>query len=138
MPAERIGHLEAKATGDVGDRRFFAYLQLHEFEALLLADLMALVKRHPNRQKEIADLTARLNRDFPTPEHVDRLRPPSYWIKDAVPEYVKTVDGPTTTSEIGLPALRQRCPHFGQWLNRLEGLAGVTAPPGSPAGTGRP
>jgi hypothetical protein len=122
-PAERVSLLERNFNEDVGDGRFFAYLQLHEFEALLLADLTVLVKQHPNRRKEIVDLAARLGREFPSPEHVDRLRPPSYWIKEAVPEYNKTVDGPTTASEIGLPTLRERCPHFGQWLRRLEDLA---------------
>ncbi|MGD1073919.1 MAG: DUF4276 family protein [Bryobacteraceae bacterium] len=122
-PVERVHHLENECTEDIGDRRFFSHLQLHEFEALLLADLTVLVKQHPNRRNEIGDLAARLNRDFPSPEHVDRLHPPSYRIKDAVPEYNKTVDGPTTASGIGLPRLRERCPHFGQWLQHLEDLS---------------
>lgn len=119
-PVERVQHLQRHYMEDIDDRRFLAYLQLHEFEALLLADLPALIEQHPNRRKEIGDLAARLDREFPSPEHVDRLRPPSYWIKDAVPEYSKTVDGPITASRIGFPKLRERCPHFGLWLQRLE------------------
>ena len=69
-PDERVRQLETRFTEDAGDRRFFAYFQLHEFEALLLADLTVLVKQHPNRRKEID--------------------PPSYRIKAAVPEYNKT------------------------------------------------
>jgi len=122
-PALRVRKLERHFTEDIGDRRFSCYLQLHEFEALLLADLALLVEQHPNRQKEISELAKRLDRDFESPEHVNRLRPPSYWIKDAVPEYNKTVDGPVTASSIGLPRLRERCPHFGQWLQRLEEMA---------------
>jgi hypothetical protein len=121
-PVERVHHLEHRCTEDIGDRRFFSYLQLHEFEELLLADLAVLTAQHPNRGKEIGELAAHLDREFPSPEHVDRLRPPSYWIKDAVPEYGKTTDGPITTARIGFPRLRERCPHFGQWLQRLEGV----------------
>jgi hypothetical protein len=122
-PALRVRMLERHFTEDIGDRRFSCYLQLHEFEALLLADLTLLAEQHPNRQKEISELAKRLDRDFESPEHVNRLRPPSYWIKDEVPEYNKTVDGPVTAASIGLPRLRERCPHFGQWLQRLEDLA---------------
>jgi hypothetical protein len=119
-PFERVQHLEHQCMEDISDHRFFPYLQLHEFEALLLADLTVLIEQHPNRRKEVGDLTARLDREFPSPEHVDRMRPPSYWIKDAVPEYSKTIDGPITAARIGFPTLRKRCPHFGQWLKRLE------------------
>jgi len=122
-PVTRVHRLERECMGDIGDQRFFSYLQLHEFEALLLADLTLLVEQHPNRRREIGELAKRLDQDFESPEHVDRLRPPSHWIKDAVPEYNKTIDGPITASRIGFPRLRERCPHFGQWLQRLEGLA---------------
>lgn len=119
---QRVHRLESECAADIDDRRFFSYLQLHEFEALLLADLMPLAKLHPNRRKGISELATPLERDFESPEHVDRLRPPSYWIKEAVPGYSKTIDGPATASEIGLPKLRSRCPHFGQWLRRMEEL----------------
>jgi hypothetical protein len=121
-PLARVLGLERRFAEDVADSRFFAYLQLHEFETLLLADLTVLVRQHPNRRREIDDLTARLDQEFPSPEHVNRLHPPSRRLKEAIPEYNKTVDGPTVAAEVGLPKLRERCPHFGQWLSRLEDL----------------
>jgi hypothetical protein len=120
-PADRVRHLEECFNADVADGRFFAYLQLHEFEALLLADSSALIELHPNRQAGIQALEKRVAR-FNSPELVNRDRPPSYWIKDAIPEYHKTVDGPIVTGTIGLSRLRERCPHFGEWLSRLEDL----------------
>lgn len=123
-PAARVDQLERYFADDVGDVRFFPYLQLHEFEALLLCDLDVLVEQHPNRAKEIHELARRLDRDFECPELVNRLRPPSYWIKEVVPEFNKTIDGPIAASQIGLFKLRERCPHFGHWLNRLETLTG--------------
>lgn len=114
--------MQQRFTEDVGDRRFFAYLQLHEFEALLLTDLTALIEQHPNRRREISELAKRLDREFESPEHVDRFHPPSYRIQEAVPEYNKTIDGPITASRIGISKLRERCPHFGQWLQHVEDL----------------
>ncbi len=124
-PADRVRRLEEHFTEDIGDRRFFAYLQMHEFEALMLCDLGALAEQHPNRRREIDELANRLAKDFDSPEQVNHLRPPSRWIKEAIPEYNKTVDGPIAASKIGLTVLRQRCPHFGQWLQRLEEAASI-------------
>jgi hypothetical protein len=120
QPAERVQYLEKCFADDVADPRFLPHLQLHEFEALLLWDVELLARQHPNRSKAIEKLGKRLRREFPTPEHVNRLRPPSYWILEAVPEYKKVVDGIVTAERIGLDRLRRNCPHFGRWLDRLE------------------
>jgi hypothetical protein len=119
-PAGRVPQLEERCREDVGDDRFIPYLQLHEFEALVLADLMLLAEQHPHRQRAIRELAERLDREFESPEHVNRLTPPSYRILAAVPEYQKSSDGILTTARIGLPKLRQRCRHFGEWIDRLE------------------
>ena len=37
--------------------------------------------------------------------------------------YDKIGFGPPWASRIGLPLLRENCPRFGRWLNRLERLA---------------
>jgi len=115
-----VRKLEQLFEEDVRDRRFVPYLQLHEFEALLLSDLPVLAEQHPNRKKEIRELAKHLQES--DPEHVNRLRPPSYWIKDVVPEYNKRTSGVITVGRIGLAKLRERCRHFGQWLDVLESL----------------
>ncbi len=120
-PVDRVAEMERRFGEDIADSHFVPYLQLHEFEALVLADLRPLARRHPNREREIADLERRL-RQFPTPEHVNRMQPPSYWITQFIPEYNKTLDGMIVTAETGLPALRERCPHFGQWIDQLGKL----------------
>jgi Domain of unknown function (DUF4276) len=119
-PQERVRHLEERCRADFGDERFVPYIQLHEFEALVLSDLPVLAEQHPNRRRAIRELAARLDRKFESPEHVDRLEPPSYRIRAVVPEYQKAVDGVITTTKIGLSKLRQRCQHFGGWLDALE------------------
>lgn len=121
-PLRRVATISGLFEEDMADRRFIPYLQLHEFEALIVSELSVLVDRHPNREREIRELEKRLAK-FPTPEHVNRLKPPSYWIGEAVPEYKKPLDGIIAAEAIGLDALRERCPHFGGWLGSLEAVA---------------
>ena len=35
----------------------------------------------------------------------------------------KAIVGPEISAKIGVAAIRAKCPHFNQWLTRLEGLA---------------
>lgn len=46
---------------------------------------------------------------------------PSKRITARLPSYARTVDGPIAIAALGLPALRQQCPHLDAWLMRLEG-----------------
>ena len=116
---KRVLRIEQCFAEDVDDSRLIPHLQLHEFEALILVNLPLLAKRHPNRVRAINELAKRLQ-EFPTPEHVNRTRPPSYRIREVVPEYDKRLEGAMIVAEIGLTNLRERCEHFGQWLDRLE------------------
>jgi len=52
-PRDRVRHLEERCREDVGDGRFLPYLQLHEFEALVLVDLAVLAEQHLHRRREI-------------------------------------------------------------------------------------
>ena len=49
---------------------------------------------------------------------------PSKRIITHIPKYKvnKSSDGPAIAKQIGLPVLREKCPHFGQWLTKLENL----------------
>jgi hypothetical protein len=39
--------------------------------------------------------------------------------------YKETSDGPTLLEKIGIAAVRGSCPHFNDWLSRLEALGGA-------------
>ena len=39
-----------------------------------------------------------------------------------VTEYKETSDGPALLGKIGIPTLRNACPHFATWSRRLEAL----------------
>jgi hypothetical protein len=126
----RVRRLERALEDEIGDRRFVPYLQLHEFEALVLAEPGALLQQFPESTGGIAELE-RLVAGFESPELIDDGvdTAPSKRIIAAIPEYAgrKASAGPLVTERIGMAALRERCPHFGEWVARLEQLGG-TAP----------
>jgi hypothetical protein len=76
-PFERVTHLERRFADDISDRRFIPYLQLHEFEALVLCALETLVDYHPDCREDILNLRSSLT-GFASPEHVNRKNPSSY------------------------------------------------------------
>ena len=52
---------------------------------------------------------------------------PSKRVEHLVRGYEKPLFGPLAALEIGLPTIRRECPHFGNWLERLEQLPGSLA-----------
>ena len=124
-PYRRIGTLEDALRGDIADLRFIPYLQLHEFEALLLSDPQKLDSQFPDRSTGIQQLVE-LASTFDSPELVNNgdKTAPSKRIIDKIPEYerMKKSAGPIVAEKIGLSTLRSKCEHFGEWLEELETL----------------
>lgn len=124
-PYERIRIIEDAMANVFGDNRFIPYIQLHEFEALVFANPQKLELIYLDYSSGISNLVS-LAEDQ-EPELIDdgRETSPSKRIMHEIPAYNKAFAGPEIVREIGLPVLRQRCPHFGQWLSKLEELAGI-------------
>ncbi len=124
---DRVAALEAAFKADVvTDQlwRFTPYLQLHEYEALLLTDLEAIVRWMPDEASTgLANLATDI--DGLAPEEVDSgaETAPSKRIIRHFPSYagLKTSVGPIAAEDIGLDRLRAACPHFANWLTILEG-----------------
>lgn len=105
------------------DDRVFAYVQMHEFEALLFSDVRALGRATaaaPDAERELAEVRDQ----FASPEEInDRSdTAPSKRITSAVPGYDKVLGGSLAAEAVGLDAMRGECPRFGRWLTRLETL----------------
>jgi hypothetical protein len=124
-PADRVLELEKALAGEFGDSRFIPFLQLHEFEAFLYCDLTQVQSRIKDSDKAIACLQKEVA-DFSCPEDINEgeATAPSKRLINHVPRYEKLKDtvGAAAAGAIGLPVLRGKCPHFGQWLARLENL----------------
>ncbi|RON55360.1 DUF4276 family protein [Pseudomonas frederiksbergensis] len=119
---EKADFLEAQLAIDIAERNFIPNLMVHEFEALLFAGV--------DRFGEWTDDPATLVRlkaaaaPYATPEDINNSprTAPSKRIEAAMPGYQKTFHGPLIACEIGLDAMREKCPHFNQWLQKLEAL----------------
>ncbi len=124
-PRDRVRVLENALKKDISDRRFIPYIQLHEFEALLLSDPRKLDSQFSNRDLGIQRLVE-MARGFGSPELIDDggQTAPSKRIINEIPEYAgrKASAGPIVAGHIGLSTLRSKCQHFGRWLGKLEAL----------------
>lgn len=125
-PARKLDWLEHCWKDDVGDPRFLPYLQLHEFEALLFADIQQLISEFPSAKTAVHQLSSEAA-GFDSPELIDDgpVTAPSKRIIRAIPQYggLKVSAGPATAARIGLTRIRERCPRFHNWLTQLEQLS---------------
>lgn len=124
-PRDRIEALEQAMEADLAAEaagRFFGRLQLHEYEALLLSDLGAVAHAFPDSVAGVTALRADIGGLQPEEVNEHRDTAPSKRIIRYIPQYegLKTSAGPIIAAEIGLETLRQRCPHFGSWIGRIE------------------
>jgi hypothetical protein len=70
------------------------------------------------KQKEFEAIRA----SVATPEEINE-RPelaPSKRIANLFPAYRKALHGPITAQRIGLKQIRSECPHFNDWMTKLE------------------
>ncbi len=117
----------ANISGQLGVRfdcsRFIPYVQMHEFEALLfsdpnvLADGLGLADEVPIR---------RITDQFKSPEEINdsEQTAPSKRIIELKARYAKVTDGVLISQKIGLNVMRAQCPHFNEWIGKLEALVG--------------
>lgn len=127
-PRRRVHALEEAFAADVGDRRFIPYIQLHEFEAILFVDPSHFGLFYENARRGIAELN-KVAESFEGPEWIDdgQHSAPSKRIAAQFPAYAhhKPVAGPQIAESIGLQRIRDQCPHFASWLERLEEIGGT-------------
>jgi Domain of unknown function (DUF4276) len=126
-PLQRVEFLENCFAEDIGDRRFIPYIQLHEYEAYLFCDPNSFTFVYENCLDKIATLQS-IAAQYETPEFINdgQNTAPSKRIIERFPEYekAKAIDGPQLAELIGLQTIRERCPHFNGWLEKLESLGG--------------
>ncbi len=123
-PYTRVAGIEAAMAASIADYRFLPYIQLHELEALLLSEPGKAAHLYPGHE-EALQVLAREVAQFPGPEWVNDnpLTAPSKRLERCVPGYDKRYAAPLIAQDIGLDVIRERCPHFGEWLSKLEALA---------------
>jgi hypothetical protein len=143
MPSDWPGRVESKSFKDYKDKaykieqallndiigqmgdswnpaQFIPYVQMHEFEALLFSNVSVLAENNPS----VSDSFANIVKSFSCPEEInDNYETcPSPRIKQHIANYDKRVDGIIKAQNIGLKTMRRECPHFNEWITRLESL----------------
>lgn len=119
-PYEKVRMLEDAFYADINDRRFIPYIQLHEFETLILADPKQLECEYLEHERPIANLCAMVGEQNPELINDGPTTAPSKRILKEITEYKKTTAGVSVVNIIGIAALGKRCCHFSEWLQKLE------------------
>ncbi|MEL7639689.1 MAG: DUF4276 family protein [Solidesulfovibrio sp.] len=120
---QRVRVLEASMAQDIKDRRFISYIQLHEFEALILSDPQKLDWEYMEHDVAINKLISLVNGKNPELINDGQATAPSKRILKEIPEYDKATAGVAVATKIGLQSLREKCRHFNEWITILEHLA---------------
>lgn len=123
-PLQRVVHVETAIAQHFRAATYFLpFLALHEFEAWLFSSPTELPRVMTEPQKQ--PLFHAIRASVATPEEINE-RPqfaPSKQIESIFPAYKKTLHGPTTAARIGLQRIRAECPHFHDWIGKLESFA---------------
>lgn len=130
---QRFEALAAAFAKDVKDPRFIPGLIVHEFEGLLFTAPEAIARTAvPEEQArgQVQRELQKIARSFATPEDINDSpqTAPSKRLEGLIPTYKKPRHGPLIAEQIGLELLRQRCPIFAEWLDRLEAIGAQCHP----------
>lgn len=121
-PIARVQHVESSLKQHFANHlNFFPFVALHEYEAWLFSDATTVpeMMTQPSTAQQFAAIAAMDPEDIN--EHPNTA--PSKRLLALYPAYRKTLHGPIAAARIGLPTIRERCPHFAQWMAKLEGYA---------------
>jgi hypothetical protein len=130
---DRVQRIESEWKKDIheeipdlrSDLRFIPHLCIHEFESLLFSDpqILAEAAQHPNLGVQLR----RIRDAFNTPEDINDSpdSAPSKQILKLIPLYKKVDDGTLAAQKIGLAKMREQCPHFREWIERLLSITPI-------------
>ena len=120
---QRVTYVERALFDDVSTPTFLPFLTLHEFEGLLFASPHEIAHTLAEGER-LADLLA-IRSQFKTPEEIndDARTAPHRRLAKLYPSYNKPLHGSLIASRVGLEKMRAECPHFNEWVTKLEGLA---------------
>jgi hypothetical protein len=119
---QRVSFLEKKFAENIAHPKFSPYLSLHEFEALLFTEPEKIVSQVRGKDASAQAKLVQICENYPSPEEINLIDPPSKRILSVLAEYDKVGHGYLIAVEIGITAIRKKCLHFDEWLKKLENL----------------
>ena len=125
-PGETKASLEQRLVERIDNqlsRRFIPYIQMYEFDGLLFSSPADLALRLKDDSIEAwANDILRIHNSNPEEINDSRDTAPSKRLGFKT-IYSKTELGHVIAKDIGLEKIRKKCPGFGVWLEKIEGLA---------------
>lgn len=116
-----VEQLEHHITRDAM-QRFIPYVQLYEFEGLLFSQPTSIASEIG--ETGLAESFTNIRGQFATPEHINNssMTAPSKRIKRLFNQYDKVIHGSLVALGIGITKIREECPLFNHWIERLQSL----------------
>ncbi len=131
-PYQRVECLEQAFAERIHSSRFLPYIQLHEFETLVLCGYQYLAAYY----SDCKGLEEKLKKEFTSqenPEFIDggATTAPSKRILKLLEstykkKYNKPFMGAYVTAQVGIERLQELCFHFNQWVAQIIALADAT------------
>ncbi len=115
----QIDTIEEAISENIGSSFLIPYIQKHEFEALLFAD-MAGFELVVDDNSSIQQLQQIID-DYPNPEDINNnpATAPSKRLQQIF-NYHKVSDSDLIADMIGLQKIIEKCPRFAQWLETIR------------------
>lgn len=125
---KKVEALERDFKNDLSQNNFLPYIQLHEFETLLLSDLHKF-KEYYIDEDDIDKKILALQNDIKKYDNIELINEsentaPSKRIEKVFNQYCheKATAGIYIAQEIGLEVIRKKCQHFNDWIEKIENL----------------
>lgn len=125
---KKIEAIEKAMLTTIEVKRFIPYIQIHEFEALVFAGYRHFPKLFPDLEGKTRYLQKIMEEYNFEPERINSSveSSPSHRISDYLISCKHSYNKPKVGFAIaqfeGIDGLRQQCPHFDQWLQKLVNL----------------
>lgn len=119
----RVQYLEQELQNAITHPKFLAYFSLHEFEAILFIAPEIVARNVPGQ--DFSQALAQIKASFSCPEEINddpETSPSNRLSKLYGKKYNKPILGSLIALEIGLEKIRAECPHFNDWLTKLEAV----------------
>lgn len=115
-----LADIARELGGEFEARRFVPFVVMHEYEGLLFSDCQAFSEAIARPQ--LGQRFQEIRQQFSTPEEIDDspVTAPSKRVEELVAGYEKPLLGTLAALKMGLDKIRGECPHFREWLDRLE------------------
>jgi hypothetical protein len=128
---DNVKHVESEIGKNVSNKKFLPFVMLHEFEALLFSkpEVIAQVLDDKKLVQPLCEIRKEKPEYEKTPEAINDSPDtcPSARIEKLCAKrklhYGKPTDGPIIAEKIGLETIMAQCPHFREWIGKIDVFA---------------